>query len=49
LERGHHFGGYLLENFLAVERGLGLTPMQLIALARNSIEASFLAPPIALA
>lgn len=37
-----YFGGYLLENFLAVERALGLTRAQLAILARNSIEASFL-------
>ncbi len=37
-----YFGGYLLENFLALERGLALTPAQLTTLARNSIEASFL-------
>jgi adenosine deaminase len=38
-----YFGGYLLENYLAVQRGLGLSPVDLTALARNSIEASFLA------
>ena len=37
-----YFGGYLLENYLAVERALGLTRAQLATLARNSIEASFL-------
>ncbi|HVW70459.1 MAG TPA: adenosine deaminase [Steroidobacteraceae bacterium] len=37
-----YFGGYLLENFAAVERGLGLTRAQLGTLARNSFEASFL-------
>jgi adenosine deaminase len=37
-----YFGGYLLENYLAAERALGLTPAQLATLARNSIEASFL-------
>jgi adenosine deaminase len=37
-----YFGGYLLENFIAIERGLGLTPAELAALARNSFEASFL-------
>jgi adenine deaminase len=36
------FGGYVLENYLAVERALGLTHAQLATLARNSIEASFL-------
>ena len=37
-----YFGGYLLENFLALERGLGLTRAELTTLARNSFEASFL-------
>jgi adenine deaminase len=40
-----YFGGYLLENYLAVEHGLGLTHAQLATLARNSIEASFLDTP----
>jgi len=37
-----YFGGYLLENFLALQKGLALSRAQLTALARNSIEASFL-------
>jgi adenosine deaminase len=37
-----YFGGYLLENFQAIERGLGLSRAELTALARNSFEASFL-------
>jgi adenine deaminase len=37
-----YFGGYVLENYLAVHRGLGLPRSQLVVLARNSIEASFL-------
>jgi adenosine deaminase len=37
-----YFGGYLLENYLAVERALGLTDAHLATLARNSIEGSFL-------
>ena len=37
-----YFGGYLLENFEAIERGLGLTRAELVMLARNSFEASFL-------
>lgn len=37
-----YFGGYVLENYLAVERALGLTRAQLATLARNSIEGSFL-------
>jgi adenosine deaminase len=40
-----YFGGYILENFLALERGLNLTQGQLTALARNSFEASFLEAP----
>jgi len=39
-----YFGGYVLENYLAVQRALGLTRDDLAMLARNSIEASFLAP-----
>ena len=39
-----YFGGYLLENFVAIERGLGLTQAELMTLARNSFEASFLEP-----
>jgi adenosine deaminase len=38
-----YFGGYVLENFLAVQDGLGLSRKQLVELARNSIEASVLA------
>jgi adenosine deaminase len=37
-----YFGGYLLENYLAVQEALALTREQLALLARNSIEASFL-------
>jgi len=37
-----YFGGYLLENFLELERGLALSREQLTTLARNSFEASFL-------
>jgi len=40
-----YFGGYLLENFQALERGLALSREQLTTLARNSIEASFLETP----
>jgi adenosine deaminase len=38
-----YFGGYVLENYLAVQRGLGLSRGELTLLARKSIEASFLA------
>ena len=37
-----YFGGYLIDNFLAVAGALDLDRADLIALARNSIEASFL-------
>jgi adenosine deaminase len=40
-----YFGGYLLENFLVLERGLALSRAQLTLLARNSFEASFLDAP----
>jgi adenosine deaminase len=39
-----YFGGYLLENFLAVQRGLNLSRNDIRKLASNSIEASFLPP-----
>jgi adenosine deaminase len=38
-----YFGGYLLENYLAVQQALDLSKANLALLARNSIEASFLA------
>ena len=38
-----YFGGYILENYLAVARALKLSREQITLLARNSIEASFLA------
>jgi adenine deaminase len=37
-----YFGGYVADNFAAVQRGLGLDDDALRALARNSLEASFL-------
>jgi adenosine deaminase len=39
-----YFGGYLLDNYLAVHRALDLSRADLAMLARNSIEASFLPP-----
>lgn len=41
-----YFGGYLQDNYLAVTEALSLTRAQLVQLARNSIEASFLDPAI---
>lgn len=37
-----YFGGYVSENYLAIQRGLKLSPAQMIQLARNSFEASFI-------
>ena len=37
-----YFGGYLGDNFMAVTEALGLTRADLVTLARNSIEGSFL-------
>src|SRR6202023_3161485 len=37
-----YFGGYLLDNFLAVATDLQLSHAQLAQLARNSIEGSFI-------
>ncbi|HEY7106745.1 MAG TPA: adenosine deaminase [Acidimicrobiia bacterium] len=37
-----YFGGYVGENFVAVRDALGMTDAQLVAMARNSFEASFL-------
>ncbi len=39
-----YFGGYVNENYAAVQDALGLSRADLAALARNSIEASFLEP-----
>ncbi len=38
-----YFGGYITENYLAVQRALALDPMDILQLARNSVKASFLA------
>ena len=37
-----YFGGYVLDNLLAVQQALGLTQADMLTLAQNSIEASFL-------
>ena len=37
-----YFGGYVDDNFAAIEKELGFTPQQFATLARNSFEASFL-------
>lgn len=34
-----YFGGYVMENFIALEQGLGMTEAQARQLARNSMEA----------
>ncbi len=41
-----YFGGYLLDNFVAVADALGLEAADLVTLARNSIEGSFLDEPV---
>ncbi|MGI9643190.1 MAG: hypothetical protein ACR2N9_10440, partial [Acidimicrobiia bacterium] len=37
-----YFGGYILDNYLAVAEGLGLSAFDIATIARNSIEASFI-------
>lgn len=37
-----YFGGYMAENFAAIESALGLTPADLVQLAKNSFTAAFL-------
>lgn len=40
-----YFGGYLLDNLIAVRDALGMSRDQAIRLARNSLEASFIDSP----
>jgi adenosine deaminase len=37
-----YFGGYVVENYLAAHRALGLSRADIVQLASNSFEASFL-------
>ena len=37
-----YFGGYVLDNYIAVRDALGLSRDEIVTLARNSIVASFL-------
>jgi adenosine deaminase len=37
-----YFGGYLLDNYLAVARTFALSPADIVTLARNALEATFL-------
>ncbi|MBQ0755799.1 MAG: adenosine deaminase [Amphritea sp.] len=39
-----YFGGYLTENFIDLEKGLGMSKEQAVQLARNSFEYSFAKP-----
>jgi len=39
-----YFGGYILDNYVALAEGLDLSMQDLVNLARNSIKASFLTP-----
>jgi adenosine deaminase len=38
-----YFGGYINENFIAVQEAFNLTKAEVLDLARNSFEAAFLA------
>lgn len=40
-----YFGGYVNENYIAIQEALGLSRDELVTLARNSFEASFLEAP----
>jgi adenosine deaminase len=40
-----YFGGYLADNYLVLVNALGLTRQDIVALARNSVTASWLEPP----
>ena len=40
-----YFGGYLAENYLAAYRALNLSRAEIVQLASNSVEASFLPQP----
>lgn len=40
-----YFGGYIVDNYLAVANALGLTEADVATLARNSFEASFMPAP----
>jgi adenosine deaminase len=40
-----YFGGYVQENFLAVQEALALTPAEIATLGRNGFRASFLSEP----
>ncbi|NHI00734.1 adenosine deaminase [Oceanimonas sp. MB9] len=39
-----YFGGYMNANFLALQQGLGMTDRELLQLALNGVEASWLSP-----
>ena len=41
-----YFGGYANENYLAAARALNLSAQEIITLASNSFEASFLPPAL---
>jgi len=39
-----YFGGYMNENFIAAQEGVGLSRMDLVKICENSINAAFLDP-----
>jgi adenosine deaminase len=41
-----YFGGYVLANYMAVQLALNLTKAEIVTLARNSINASFLSETV---
>jgi adenosine deaminase len=43
-----YFGGYVLANYIAVQKALNLTKAEIVTLARNSINAAFLSETVKL-
>ena len=41
-----YFGGYVGDNYVATQQALQLTNSQMVTVARNSLEATFLEPPV---
>lgn len=41
-----YFGGYVTDNYLAIQQGLGLSARQIVQLAKNGFEASWMAEPL---
>jgi len=41
-----YFGGYLVENFIAIDNALSLSEDEIKTLCQNSLQSSFIAPPL---